>query len=62
MINDHVGSSFGQSLRLVSVEKYNEKYEHLKSKYKHIVKVGRERNIFILQLGNVKEKIVNQTL
>lgn len=31
--------SLGQSLRLVSVEKYSVKYEELKKKYKHFVKV-----------------------
>ena len=39
MIEDGAKFSLGQSLRLVSVEKYSKKYEELKQKYKHFVKV-----------------------
>jgi hypothetical protein len=39
MIEDGAVFSLGQSLRLVSVEKYSKKYEELKQKYKHFVKV-----------------------
>ena len=36
---DNTKSSLGESLRLVSVEKYSRKYEELKQKYKRFVKV-----------------------
>ena len=39
MLEDGKNFSLGQSLRLVSVEKYSLKYEELKKKYKHFVKV-----------------------
>ena len=39
IIEDGGTSSLGQSLKLVSVEKYSKKYEELKKKYKHFVKV-----------------------
>jgi hypothetical protein len=54
MIEDGAVFSLGQSLRLVSVEKYSKKYEELKQKYKHFVKVinnfaseGRGRGVLI---------------
>ena len=48
MMEDGATFSLGQSLRLISVEKYSKKYEELKQKYKHFVKVN---NDFLLKFG-----------
>jgi hypothetical protein len=40
MAEDGAAFSLGQSLRLISVEEYSKKYEELKQKYKHFVKVN----------------------